>query len=133
MMIRFAIILVLLPTISIAQEGLTTVQSLIIGDPYRSTDQVIEFGFNAVVGIASIDKGCTITVNPGAPVITTFACITAGSPTISIKGISDDGSYSPLSPTMTAQLPFLLWTNTFSARCKCPAGNFIAISEMQRP
>ena len=130
---RFAIMLVFLPAISVAQEGLTTVQSLIIGDPNRSTDQVVEFGFNAVVGIASIDKGCTITINPGAPVITTFSCITVGSPIIAVNGISNDGSYSQLSPTMTAKLPFFLWTDTFSARCKCPAGNFVAITEMRRP
>lgn len=127
-------IAVLLPLYSLAQEGLRTVNSFIIGDPDRPTNQLVEFGFNAVVGIGSIDKGCTITINPGAPVEIVFVRFSEEAPaTFSVQGISDSGEYSPLSATMSANLPIFLWTLVYSAQCKCPPGNYVGITEMKRP
>lgn len=131
---RLAFLTVLLvPLFSVAQEGLTTVRNLVVGDPHRPTDQLVEFGFNAVVSISDMDSGCTITINPSAPIETSFGCLSEGVSVFSIKGQSNDGEYSSLSSTMSADLPITLWTRVYSAQCECPAGKYVSISEMKRP
>lgn len=115
-----------------AQRELETVQSFIVGDPNEWTNQNIAFGFNAVLGISNMEKGCSITINPDAPVRTHLLCITEGSPMISVEGQLNSNEYTDIASTITAQLPIFFWTSVYSAQCKCPPGKYVAISEMVR-
>lgn len=98
-----------------------------IGDPTNSVERTMAFEPRPVVSIAEMMEGCVVTLNYDSPLQTVVTMISG------TYFIETTGDGNPITPLMTSPGPLFFWTATENAKCKCRAGAFVTIAELERP
>lgn len=114
-------------------DGLIQARLHTMGDLKLETNQEITFGLGRAIGVSSLGKGCMLTFNHQEPIRTLVMAYGEKNQLTVVTETHIEGKSTKVSPLMSVPAPMILWTDTWTVRCQCPAGSLAQLAEYEKP